>query len=385
MRLSILCNSLVGDLQLLDLGLAPYEGSVQAAHSAWPHQSKSAQQAPARDASRLALCLDGHRFRELERTSCRRDRSLADQDLTGCRCLLEPGGDVDGIPSDERAALTGPADHHFAGVDTDAERKPTTEDLREPRLHRQRRMQGALGVVLVGCGSAKGGHDRVPGELLDRPAGTLDLDSHRSVEAVEQHANALGILGARELGRSDQVGEQNGRAFTLTRRRRNVERHGARRTKTCLGRNVRATLRTRGHLQARGVVVRPGGTPDRASGHAATRYTRRPNAYCGSERRIAASTSRTPTSPRADLSGELGLTVWLDLPAAGISWWSRQPGRLAVDAAGSGGGMRGGAPRAARVEPGRHAVIRTDRAACDAQRHCLRRRRVDVRHRRRGG
>src|ERR671936_77575 len=42
---------------------------------------------------------------------------------------------------------------------------------------------------------ASGRHDRVAGELLDRPAGAVDFLRHRIVEAFEQNARALRILG----------------------------------------------------------------------------------------------------------------------------------------------------------------------------------------------
>ena len=91
----------------------------------------------------------------------------------------------------------------------------------EPAQHRQRRVQRALGVILQRGGRAERGHDRIAGELLDRPAGALDLRRHRVVEAVEDDARPLGILLA-ELGRADEVGEEDGRELPLLARSRRL-------------------------------------------------------------------------------------------------------------------------------------------------------------------
>ena len=70
---------------------------------------------------------------------------------------------------------------------------------------------GAVGVVLVRVRDPEGGHDGVAGELLDRAA--VRLDAAR--DAVEEGRHAaprdLRILAGDELGRRDQVGEQDRR------------------------------------------------------------------------------------------------------------------------------------------------------------------------------
>ena len=87
-------------------------------------------------------------------------------------------------------------------------------------------MQSPLGVVLVCRWSAEAGHHGVADELLDRPAGTIDLGRHRVVEAVEESARALGIRSAGERGRADQVGEENRCQLALFLRRRRIHRRG---------------------------------------------------------------------------------------------------------------------------------------------------------------
>ena len=88
----------------------------------------------------------------------------------------------------------------------------------EPPLHRERRVERTLRVILLCRGRTEGCHDRVADELLDRPAGVVDLGRHRVVEAVEEGARALRVLRVRELGRADEVGEENGRELPLLAR-----------------------------------------------------------------------------------------------------------------------------------------------------------------------
>ena len=64
----------------------------------------------------------------------------------------------------------------------------------EPPQHRERRVESALGMVLERGRSAERRHDGVARELLDRPAGRLDLGRHRVVEPVEQRPRPFGIL-----------------------------------------------------------------------------------------------------------------------------------------------------------------------------------------------
>jgi hypothetical protein len=70
-------------------------------------------------------------------------------------------------------------------------------------------------MVLERARRPEGRHHRVPGELLGRPAGTLDFLRHRLVEPVEQNTRALRILRAGKSRRADQVREQNSRQLPL--------------------------------------------------------------------------------------------------------------------------------------------------------------------------
>ena len=207
MRLALRRGPSVRRAQELELALASDE---DAAKPATPRGRivRSARSTPVRhDAVRLALRLDRARSRELERARGRRDRSLAGEHLARLGRLLQPIGDVHGVARDERAALPRRADDDVARVDADAHLELAGEQLAHPLLHRERRMQRALGVILERGRRAEHRHHRVAGELLDRAAGALDLLAHRVVEALELDPHALRIAIAGERRRPDEVGE----------------------------------------------------------------------------------------------------------------------------------------------------------------------------------
>ena len=133
----------------------------------------------------------------------------ADDDRAGLGGLLEPRGDVHGVAGDERASLPCAAGHDLARVDADPQAEPVSEQLPEAPLHRERRVEGALRVILVRLGNAEHGHDRVARELLDRAARVTDLLGHRVVEALEHDARPLRVLLLSERRRADEIGEQH--------------------------------------------------------------------------------------------------------------------------------------------------------------------------------
>ena len=61
----------------------------------------------------------------------------------------------------------------------DSHRETLPDQLAEPALHRECRMQRALGMILVRFGDAEDGHDRIASEFLDRATGASDLLGHR--------------------------------------------------------------------------------------------------------------------------------------------------------------------------------------------------------------
>ena len=143
------------------------------------------------------------------------ERRRAEHDRAGRRRLLDPLGDVDGIARDE-ASVPGIADVHVARVDSDAQLEP------EAVLALDRFAEGGHGcagvdggpdgaqrVVLVRDRYAEDGHHRVADELLDRAAVTLDRPPGGGEVAVEHAPQRLRVERLRELGRLDEVGEED--------------------------------------------------------------------------------------------------------------------------------------------------------------------------------
>ena len=106
-------------------------------------------------------------------------------------------------------------DDDLARLDADPEREHAVEVGSEPALHRERRVQRPLGVVLVRLGNAEDRHHRVARELLDRAAGAADLVRHRVVEPLQQRPRALRVLLFPERRRADEVGEEHGGQLPL--------------------------------------------------------------------------------------------------------------------------------------------------------------------------
>ena len=96
-----------------------------------------------------------------------------DEDLAGFRVLLQPGGNVDDVASDEELLAVAHGRDDLARVDADpcleVERDLVVEGA-DRGLDRQRRPNGPLRVVVVDAGDAEDGHRRVADELLDGAA-----------------------------------------------------------------------------------------------------------------------------------------------------------------------------------------------------------------------
>ena len=128
----------------------------------------------------------------------------------GSALLLEARGEVDGLAGRERrVAVVG---DDLAGLDADPRLEAELLDALE---RRDRRADGALGVVLVRERHAEGGHDGVAGELLDRAAVRDDAVRDLVEEAADAPADDLGIGVGDELRRGDEVDEEHGCELAL--------------------------------------------------------------------------------------------------------------------------------------------------------------------------
>ena len=215
----------VGGLELLELPLPPDEGRTQAAHPARPLERQGAHELSSGYPLRLAFGLHSPLLGQLEGATDGGDGPLSDQDFAGSCRLLEPGGHVHRVPAHERRARACAPDNHVASVHAYAQSQLALEELPNPALHGERRVQRAFRMILESGGCPEDGHDSIARELLHRPAGASDLVCHRLVETLQAKPDALGIVPGRERGRSDEVGKQHrGQLSFLTSDR--ISRHG---------------------------------------------------------------------------------------------------------------------------------------------------------------
>ncbi len=215
MRLALLDRVAEDRLQQLELRAAADEGSRAATEAARAHQRQSAHERLRHDRLGFALRVDRECRPQLEGAVHRLGGSGADDGRTGLCRLLEPGSNVDRVAGDEGAALARLPCDDLTGVHTDAKLEPPVEHRLEALLHGERGVECPLGVVLERLRDAEDSHDRVAGELLDRPPGAVDLVGHRVVEALEQDARPLRILLLGERSRADEVGEHHSGQLAL--------------------------------------------------------------------------------------------------------------------------------------------------------------------------
>ena len=162
------------------------------------------------DGAGLALQVERLEGFGADRIPDERARLGADEDLAARRRLLEPGRYVDGVARHER--LVRSPDHDLAGIDADARVEAVLGDR---SAHLDGGPHGAQRVVFVRDGNAEDGHDRIPDELLDRPA--VSLEDRAKVLEVPAHASAqrLRIGRLAERGRTHEVAEQHGDDLAL--------------------------------------------------------------------------------------------------------------------------------------------------------------------------
>ena len=118
--------------------------------------------------------------------------------------------------------------------------------LADPVADRERRADGALGVVLVRDRRAEDGHHRVADELLDRAAEALELGAQARVVGPQERPDVLWVelLGARR--EADEVGEEHRDDLALLARLlgRDGERRAAVRAESGVSSVLAAALAT---------------------------------------------------------------------------------------------------------------------------------------------
>ncbi len=165
-------------------------------------------------ASELDVVVD----RETQRRRTQITRGVTHHDGARRRQLLEAGGGVDHVAHRREVGAGHRAHHHFAGVHTDSHpervgRVPFPE-VPERGLHRQRRPDGSVGIVLVGDGRTEQRHHRVSEQLVDHPTVGLDVGHEQGKRGVDQALHLFGIAILGERCEPDDVGEHDGHDST---------------------------------------------------------------------------------------------------------------------------------------------------------------------------
>ena len=82
-------------------------------------------------------------------------------------------------------------------------------------LDRERRPNGTLGVVLMGCRRAEDAHDGIADELLDGSAEALELSSRQAVVDGERPAEILDVELLAHAREAHHVGEERAHELAL--------------------------------------------------------------------------------------------------------------------------------------------------------------------------
>ena len=199
-RAPVAHGPLVRVVQQLQFLLAPDEAGARPALARVEHPER----AP-RPHLLAGPDLDRAEILDLHRLDGQPARAGSERDRPGRRGLLQARCHVDGLAGHERRGDV--LDDELARLDPDPSLEPELADGVE---HRERGPHRTLCVILVRLRHAEGGHHGVAGELLDGAAVPLDLLG--GVLEVARHAPAddLGIAGAEQRRRIDQVDEDHG-------------------------------------------------------------------------------------------------------------------------------------------------------------------------------
>ncbi len=145
--------------------------------------------------------------------------TLADHDRAGIGQCLQPCRQTGGMAYRRvlGMALAGlnRTDHHLPGVDPDPHLQVDAAVRAQPLsvtphllLHPQRRIERALGMVLVRHGGAEQREDAISGGLHDVAAIAMDRVDHQLQRRVDNGARLLGVELLHQLHRALDVSEQ---------------------------------------------------------------------------------------------------------------------------------------------------------------------------------
>ena len=227
----LLDGGAVGPAEALKLLIAADERTCKAADATRPHQRECTHEPSRCNPFRFSLHIDRRRLPELKGAPRCGDGAFADQDGARGSSLLQSSSNVDRVAAHKGASRTSLPDDHIAGVHADTQLELLVEQLRKPALHPERDMQRPLGMVFERSRCSECRHHGVARELLNRPAGALDLVCHCVVEALEEDTRAFRILGTRQRRRADQVCEHHSRQLPLLRWPLDGDRRAAARAK----------------------------------------------------------------------------------------------------------------------------------------------------------
>ena len=202
------------------LGVAADERAVRAPAAAIRPHRRHPLDGVGRDRARPALDPQRARRDGARERLDRPEGALADQDLARLGGLLQARGQVDRLAGDQEVAAGARAGHDQPGVDPDPQVHPHVAPLGQAgqaRAHHDGRPHRPLGIVLVRGRDAEHGHHRVADELLDGAAVGLGRPRELVVEVAQETAQRLGVHAGRKLGRSGQIGEEDGGELALGR------------------------------------------------------------------------------------------------------------------------------------------------------------------------
>jgi hypothetical protein len=198
-----------------ELPLAPHELRIHMVHNVHSEARCCLDGLPDRDRRRLPLRLHGGELAVRDHVPGCPVRRPSHEDAVHGSGRLEASRGVDhvarGHPLTLRRACA-ERDERLAGGDADSQLRAL--GAREV-ADREGCPDGALRIVLVGDGCTEQGHDRVPDELLHRPAVPLELNADLGLVARQERANVLRIQALRSRGRPDEVAEEDGDDLAL--------------------------------------------------------------------------------------------------------------------------------------------------------------------------